>query len=155
MLQKFPAPAFSATARLDCTSLSLADETGLLIFGLDYSYIGVRKTKEGYTVVQAICGKADKGTAEGIVASAHVESPEIYLRVEVKQENEVEIIPKVICSFSYSGDGKSFHSLGKTFRAREGVWVGAKVGLFSLAPSDAASLGHADVDWFRIESLKQ
>jgi beta-xylosidase len=155
MLQKFPAPAFSATAKLDCTSLSLAEETGLLVFGLDYSYVGVRKTKEGYTVVQTICEKADKGTVEEIVASANVESPEIYLRVEVKQENEVEIIPKVTCSFSYSVDGKSFHPLGRTFRAREGVWVGAKVGLFSMAPSDATSFGHADVDWFRIESLKR
>lgn len=155
MLQKFPASAFSATAKLDCTSLSPAERTGLLVFGLDYSYAGVRKTATGYTVVQAICVKADKGTQEEIVASADIVSSEVYLRVEVKPENELEIIPKVLCSFSYSVDGKSFHSLGKTFTAREGVWVGAKTGVFSMATGEAAPLGYTDIDWFRIDRLKQ
>ena len=155
LLQKFPAPAFSATAKLDCTSLSSAEQTGLLVFGLDYSYVGVRKAKGAYVVVQAICGKADKGTAEEIIASADLESPEIYLRVDVKQEDEAEIIPKVNCSFSYSVDGKSFRSLGKTFRAREGVWVGAKMGIFSMATGVTAQLGFTDIDWFRVDPPKQ
>ena len=155
MLQKFPAPAFSATAKLDCSSSSPEEKTGLLVFGLDYAYAGIRKTATGYTVVQAICVKADKGTQEEIVASADIVAPEVYLRVEVKPENETEIIPKVFCSFSYSVDGKSFHSLGKTFTAREGVWVGAKIGVFSMTTKKAAQLGSTDIDWVRIERLKQ
>jgi beta-xylosidase len=155
MLQKFPAPAFRATTRLDCASLSSAEETGLLVFGLDYSYVGVRRTEGGYAIVQAICEKADKGTAEEIVASAEIVTPEVFLRVEVKPEIETEIIPKVICSFSYSVDGKSFRSLGRTFRAREGVWVGAKIGVFSLATDVAAQPGFADIDWFRVDLPKE
>jgi beta-xylosidase len=155
MLQKFPAPAFSATARLDCASLTPEEKTGLLVFGLDYAYAAVRKNATGFTVEQAICEKADKGTAEEIIASADIVSPEIFLRVEVKQENEAEIIPKVMCSFSYSVDGKSFRSLGRTFRAREGVWVGAKIGVFSLATGVAAPLGFTDIDWFRVEQAKE
>ena len=155
MLQKFPAPAFSATTKLDCTVLSPAEKTGLLVFGLDYSYVGVRRTLTGYTVEQAICAKADKGTQEEIVGSVDIVTPGVYLRVEVRPENEADIIPKVLCSFSYSVDGKSFHSLGKTFTAREGVWVGAKLGLFSMATPESTTLGSTDVDWFRIEPLKQ
>jgi beta-xylosidase len=155
LLQKFPAPAFRATTRLDCALLSSAEETGLLVFGLDYSYVGIRKTEGGYTVVQAICEKADKGTAEEIVASAEIVTPAVFLRVEVKPENQAEIIPKVICSFSYSEDGKSFRSLGKAFRAREGVWVGAKMGIFSLATGVAARLGFTDIDWFRVDLPKE
>ena len=155
LLQKFPASAFSATVKLDCTSLSPAEKTGLLVFGLDYSYAGIRKTAAGYTVVQALCTKADKGTQEELVASADIASPEVFLRVEVQPENENKIIPKVLCSFSYSVDGKSFHSLGKIFTAREGVWVGAKVGVFSMATGGAQHPGYTDIDWFRIDRLKQ
>ena len=155
MVQKFSAPAFSATAKLDCASLSSAEKAGLLVFGLDYSYVGVRKTATGFTVMQSVCEKADKGMPEEIVASADIVSPEIYLRVEVKPENNVEIIPKVLCLFSYSVDGKLFHHLGKTFKAREGVWAGAKVGLFSMTTPEAAQFGYTDVDWFRIEPFKK
>jgi beta-xylosidase len=155
MLQKFPAPSFSATVKLDCASMSPAEKTGLLVFGLDYSYAGVKRTATGFTAEQAICSKADKGTQEEIVASDDVTSSELYLRVEVKPENETEIISKVLCSFSYSMDGKSFHSLGKTFTAREGLWVGARMGLFSIATGDAAQPGYTDVDWFRVDRLKQ
>jgi beta-xylosidase len=153
LLQKFPAPAFSATAKLDCTLLAPTEKTGLLVFGLDYSYVGVTRAAKGYTIEQAICAKADKGTQEEIVGSVDIVTPEVYLRVEVKPESETDIIPKVLCSFSFSVDGKSFHSLGKTFTAREGVWVGAKLGLFSMATPASTKSGHTDVDWFRIESL--
>ncbi len=155
MLQKFPAPAFRATAKLDCTSLSPFEETGLLIFGHDYSYAAIRRTATGYSVLQMMCAKADKGTQEEIVASADIASAEVYLRVEVKSENDTDVIPNVLCAFSYSVDGKSFHALGKVFTAREGVWVGAKVGLFSLATGETPQLGYADIDWLRFEPLKK
>jgi beta-xylosidase len=155
MLQKFPAPAFRATAKLDCASMSPAAKTGLLVFGLDYSHISVRRTVKGFTVEQVVCQKADKETQEESVSSAEIVSPELYLRVEVKQESETDIIPKVLCSFSYSVNGATFHSLGEPFKAREGMWVGAKVGLFSLATGEGQQGGYTDIDWFRIERLKR
>ena len=45
--------------------------------------------------------------------------------------------------------------MGKTFTAREGVWVGAKVGVFSMTANEAVQLGYTDIDWFRIDRLKQ
>jgi hypothetical protein len=71
--------------------------------------------------------------------------------VVVKPENEKEIVPKVLCSFSYSIDGKEYTTLGKEFVAREGQWVGAKVGVFAVAGAKAMRPGYADFDWFRIE----
>ena len=154
LLQKLPAPSFRATAKIDCASQSAGERTGLLVFGLDYSYLSVRKVEKGFAVEQALCMKANKGTSEEIVASSTAAGPELYLRVELNPENETEIIPKVFCTFSYSSDGKTFHQLGKVFTAREGQWVGAKVGVFSLATSDAVRPGSTDIDWFRIESSK-
>jgi beta-xylosidase len=155
LLQKLPAPAFSATAKLDCATLAVSGHTGLVVFGLDYSYIGVRRTERGFVVEQAVCSKADKGSPEEIESSADVANPDIFVRVEIKPENEKDIIPKVLCNFSYSTDGKTFQHLGRPFTAREGIWVGAKIGLFSMSGNETQQTGYADCDWFRIERLMQ
>ena len=44
LLQKLPAPDFSATAKLDLALLQPGDRTGLIILGREYSFIGVEKT---------------------------------------------------------------------------------------------------------------
>lgn len=55
------------------------------------------------------------------------------------------------CDFSYSTDGRTFSPLGTTFQAREGKWIGTKVGTFCTRPAIKANDGGwADVDWFRI-----
>ena len=154
MLQKMPAPAFSATARFEFAQQSVGEKSGLVVFGLDYSYIGTNKSKAGYTISHIVCTKADKGSQEETTASVDASGSEIYLRVEVRPESATEIIPKVLCSFSYSIDGKIFHALGKTFTAREGLWVGAKVGVFALGSDATAKSGYSDLDWFRIERLE-
>jgi len=56
-----------------------------------------------------------------------------------------------ICEFSYSFDGKRFEKLGDKFKAQPGMWIGAKVGLFSLGPRGARVYGFADYDWFRFQ----
>lgn len=57
----------------------------------------------------------------------------------------------VRCNFSYSLDGKKFRLLGETFQAREGKWIGAKVGTFCTRPAIRTNDGGwTDVDWFRI-----
>ena len=57
----------------------------------------------------------------------------------------------VMCNFSYSLDGKKYESLGVPFQAREGQWIGAKVGMFCTRPAINTNVGGwADVDWFRI-----
>ena len=62
--------------------------------------------------------------------------------------------PKAICSFSYSLDGKSFSPIGETFTAREGLWIGAKVGLYCTRPKVSNDSGYADIDWFRVAAVK-
>jgi beta-xylosidase len=151
MLQKMPAPSFMATTKLEFMPQSANERAGLLVFGMDYASITIEKSDEGYRVVQSICAKADKGSSEETKASALVSSPAVFFRVVVKPENEKEIVPKVLCSFSYSVDGKEYTTLGKEFVAREGQWVGAKVGVFAAAGGVATKSGYADFDWFRIE----
>ena len=68
---------------------------------------------------------------------------EFYLRLTVKAG--------AICTFSYSLDGNSFTNVGEPFKAREGRWIGAKVGFFYNRPAKFNDAGSADIDWFRFE----
>ena len=62
---------------------------------------------------------------------------------------KVSVVGEAICNFSYSTDGKRFQSVGDIFVAKPGMWIGAKVGLFALAPHGAETHGYADYEWFR------
>jgi beta-xylosidase len=152
LLQKMPAAKFTATTKLVLHANHIGEKAGLLVFGMDYSYIAIEKTNDGYRISQVVCADAKGGKAEVTIANIDTQAKEVYLKVEVKPENEGEIVPKVFCNFSYSADGKTFQSLGKPFIAKEGQWVGAKVGLFSILPKEVKNPGYADFDWFRISS---
>jgi len=62
----------------------------------------------------------------------------------------VTVRKEKLSRFSFSFDGKMFQELGDEFVAREGVWIGAKVGLFVVGPN-TTTRGHADFEWFRVE----
>ena len=142
LLQKFPAPGFTATARLKFSPRFDGEKAGLVILGRDYSYIAVRKAGDRLMVGQAVCNGADKGAGETMQVEKTVQGNTLYLRVMVSAGAK--------CTFFYSEDGKQFLPLGQTFTAREGMWIGAKVGLFCLRETTTNDAGFADVDWFRI-----
>ncbi len=153
LLQKMPAEKFTATTKFKLKANDIGEMAGLLVFGMDYSYIAIEKTRIGYRINQVVCADAKGGKDEEQVVYIDVTSNEVYFKVEIKPENEKEIIPKVVCNFSYSADGKTFQPVGKTFVAKEGLWVGAKIGLFSVTPEASKNSGYVDCDWFRISKL--
>jgi beta-xylosidase len=143
LLQKFPSPEFTVTTKLDFSNLAMGERAGLVIMGMDYSNIAVERAADGFRLVKAACRDANTG------ADANVEG-------EVRRLGEfallrVKVTSGAVCSFSYSNDGKKFASLGRPFAAREGVWIGAKVGLYCLSSQGARESGYADFDWFRFE----
>ena len=151
MLQKFPAPAFTVTTRIDPSGSVAGDRSGLMVFGLDYAYVGVEKTRGGIRIVRVACHDADKGTKEKTIQGGDIGDGVVYLRVSVHPESDTTIVPTVLCTFAYSTDGKTYVQLGDPFVAREGRWVGAKVGLFNCAGTTERRKGFVDVDWFRVE----
>ena len=142
LLQKLPAPDFLVTTLVDASHLVAGERTGLLMMGRDYSYIAVVKTATGVRVVHVICHDAPKGTVEKETTLAEFKSKTVFLRVQIFGE--------AICNFSYSLDGRRFHSADDIFVAQPGIWIGAKVGVFALGPREASTRGHADYDWFRL-----
>jgi len=143
LLQKFPAPNFTATTKLTFTPRTDGEKTGLIITGLDYAYIFVEKRLEGLFVSHTIVKDAEKGTAEIAGKSIMVENNVFYLRVKVTEDSRAQ--------FAFSTDGKNFTGVGESFTARKGKWVGARVGIFAVRTGKTRETGYADFDWFRIE----
>jgi len=55
LTQKFPAPNFTAKAKLTFTPRVDDEETGLIVTGIDYAYISLKKTAKGLVVSQTKC----------------------------------------------------------------------------------------------------
>jgi len=143
LLQKFPAETFTATAKLTFNARTEGESVGLMVFGLDYSFLSIRYQKGRYTVSQTICSDADRDSREMETAAAGLQGNTVYLRVKVSGG--------ALCDFSFSEDGEKFTPVGNRFKAREGKWVGAKVGLFCSRTQKINDAGTADIDWFRVE----
>ena len=128
LLQKLPSRKFTVTTLVDGSHLMEGDRSGLLMMGREYSYLAIAGTAGGLRLV-----RPDKTIRE-------LKNKSVFLRVSMSDG---------ICEFSYSTDGKNFSPAGEPFTAKPGVWIGAKVGLFSLGH------GYVDYDWFRFAPLVQ
>jgi len=143
LLQKFPAPEFTATAKLAFTPRGENDTTGLVIMGADYAWIGLRKRDAELRIAMVSCAGADSGGQEKEWASLPVQQPTVWLRARVAAGAQVRL--------SYSIDGISFVELGAPFTAKPGRWIGAKVGVFARGSVPVWEYGYSDIDWFHIQ----
>lgn len=138
LLQKFPAPEFTATTRVDFAPGKDGTRAGLMVMGLTYAGITVRNGADGFEIAQisnTVSGPQGDDKFDG---KATVPRGPLWLRVEVA--------PEARCEFSYSTDGQEFVPIGKPFVAGPGRWIGVKVGLVCSGED-----GHADFDWFTVE----
>ncbi|MFR9164872.1 MAG: glycoside hydrolase 43 family protein [Dysgonomonas sp.] len=144
LLQKTPAPEFTATMKLTFVPdpRFTGERTGLVMMGMDYALLSFENVGDGYTLSQAECLKADKGGKEKINASVNITDPAIYLRIKVKDG---------VCEFYYSSDNKKYTLLGNKFTAKEGKWIGAKIGTFCTRPKPINDGGRVEIDWFRLD----
>lgn len=157
-MQKIMAPSFSATVKTTVVLHNVGDKAGLIIMGWDYSYIALEKTPEGYALQQVICVNAEDKTPENEVSRLllkHIK-PNVKYNYQTRLENillffRVRVEDGAMCEFLYSIDGKVFEPIGEPFSARQGKWIGAKIGMFILNKEKSTSRSWLDADWFRIE----
>jgi len=147
LLQKLPAPEFTATAkiRFEPTDKYIGERAGFVMMGYDYALLSLENTKDGVVLSQNVCWKADKGGVEEVKASLPLTVKELYVRIRFTGGKNTQ--------FSYSLDGKKFSVLGDSFPAREGKWIGAKMGFFCTRQNVINDGGWLDIDWFRVEKL--
>jgi len=141
LLQKLPAPAFEATTRIDFRGVRPGERAGVVVMGMDYAYLAVRRTEAGAELVHAVAVDAHEGGGE-TETRVPLSGDAVFLRVSMADG--------AIARFSHGPDGERWEPIGGAFTAREGRWIGAKVGFFALAPAGASATGHADFDYFRL-----
>jgi beta-xylosidase len=149
LLQKFPARAFVVDTTVEFSPQQISEEAGLVIMGEKHAALALRHTANGNRLYLRLnTSEHDLGEVSG---------NSIRLRVEVREGG--------LCRFSFAAGPDprraelprgpvssvpgtdEFHSVSHEFQARKGTWIGAKVGIYSLAP--APSPGFAQFDCFR------
>lgn len=143
LLQKFPAPSFTATTKITANPKLVNERSGLVVMGRKWAYLAFNKLEDGLELGM-YKGTFDKHIdVTKQIEAVPAESNTAYLRVDVDTTGA--------CSFSYSFDGEKYQSIGEDFQARPGVWIGAKVGLFNVNPNMKQSDGYMDAEWFRVK----
>ena len=142
--QKITAPKQTITAKVRFTAGVDGDRAGMVIHGRDYATISLVRSDGKLRLVQTICKGADKGLGERVVEEKNITPKEwMWLRVE--------IVEGAKCRFFYSLNGKRWEPLWEEFTAKEGVWIGAKWGLFAVTSGKKNDHGRMDIEWVRVE----
>lgn len=157
LMQKLPAPEFTATMKATVVLQNTGDKAGLILMGWDYSYIALIKTDTGYDLEQIICKDAEDKHPEEEIQRINLSAAKPRISYNYKTRLEyfdfyyrLSMKDGGTCIFSYSLDGKKFQEIGKLFHARQGKWIGAKMGMFILNKENISLKSWMDVDWFRV-----
>jgi len=126
LLQKLPARAFAVETVVELAGAAAGVRAGLVVLGKTHAALAV----EGERVTLLVDNRP-------VFSEAAPRGP---VRLELSMEDGG------LCRFAYQAAGAPVRRLPTVFQATEGVWVGARVGLF------AAGEGAADFDYFRFRA---
>lgn len=150
LTQKFPAEEFTATCMLRLIGNEKVgnERAGFAVVGEDYSHLYISEVKGQQTLHYGACKNGLTGGKENAQELTKIPAKGyVHLRVSVGKDAR--------CQWSYSLDGENFTNAGDVFKARPGKWIGATLGLYAVRENKINDSGFAEVDWFRIEPLKQ
>ena len=153
-LMKFPAEEFTFTAdvKISAKADTPGVSSGIIVMGWDYCRFGLTETPEGdFRLQLASCQDAETGGRESVeditvIKPARRYEAGLIPNIELPVKLRVTVGKDAVCRFSYSTDGKKFTDTGKTFKARAGKWIGAKVGFYSVMPASVRDRGWLDVN---------
>ena len=164
LLQKTPADRFTVTTKLRLTSKADGQMGGLIMMGLDYSALVLRRVGDAFQLLQLTCKQADKGKAqtETLITTLKptavdktdykpASHEDIFLRLRVSNDKAGEAHGgRPMVTFAYSSDGKRFTDCGAPFEMRQGKWIGAKFGFVAVETDTKADRGWVEADWIRV-----
>lgn len=149
LLEKIVGPSMELCSEFTFTPLVEGERCGIVVMGMDYSTIEMRYSDGKTRLEQVVCKDAHKGSEEIPASRAKEEiivtqmpsveptySQHSAVPASFRIHLKVTIDPEAVCRFYYSHDGKSFKQVGSEFQAREGRWIGAKIGFFATAPCE-------------------
>ena len=139
-LRKFDGRTFSDTLHLTITSPSPATQSGFIIMGRDYCRLSVQYQADQFILSQIVCKNADNGAAEQVDSIAQLPVSITKNGASSLMTTHLHIIINCkengLCDLYYSTDNHHFTPLSP-FQAREGRWIGAKYGIYSITSSDS------------------
>ena len=97
---------------------------GLIMFGTDYAYISLEKKDDGIYIVYSENIKADKNNEDTEIATFQVKGNDFYLEVMMEKGG--------VCHFRFGDNEDRVTTVEKSFTAKPGRWVGAKIGMFCI-----------------------
>lgn len=155
LLQKFTANEFVVSAKVKVTAKYDGQISGLVVMGIDYACLGVEKFNDKFLIKFIECHDAENLNTEIVTIVDSVKPSKVYdsgliPNYEVDIFIKIEVSDYGICTFYYSTDGLNYKCIDKNFKAKQGKWIGAKTGIFSVSSEDK-DRGWIDVDWFRLE----
>lgn len=154
LLQKTPADEFTATTKLRLTSKADGQMGGLIMMGLNYQALLLKRVGREFQLLLVTCNQADKGkpqqetlvatlkpTAEDKIDYKPGIHEDIYLRLQVKDSK---------VRFAYSQNGKKFQDASDWLPMKEGKWIGAKFGFVAAETDPKVDKGWVEADWIRV-----
>ncbi|MDC6365921.1 MULTISPECIES: glycoside hydrolase 43 family protein [Flavobacteriaceae] len=141
LLQKWPSESFVATSKIKFSAKEEGEKIGFLVMGRDYAYLQIEKTVDDLYAALVVCKNADQGGKEVVGEKVKISKEEQYLRIKVASGGK--------CTFHISSNGKKYQQVGDMFMAREGKWIGAKIGFFAMRDGITNDSGSLDIDYIR------
>lgn len=132
LAQKFPAQTFAVETQLDLDASRVGEEAGLIVLGRNDAALSLQNCTDGSYLVWRVDGE--------LKFQAKLSAPNARLKVSVYSGG--------VCRFSFSAADQWTH-LPETFTAQLGVWIGAKVGIYSIKRLAQPTTGSASFDYFR------
>lgn len=143
LLQKWPAPQFQITTKLQLAGMKDGDVCGMVSLGGVYTDFVVKQENGEKKLVQRT-GEWTKHNETETVCAA-LEEDAVYLRMYVEAALKV--------SFAYSTDGTEYVKAGEVIEATPGRWVGVKAGLFAIHEGEGEG-GFVKAEHFIFEEMK-
>lgn len=133
LLQKTPARSFTAAADVRLVGDDPHAQAGLIVMGIEHAALAIGRDESGPRLVFIVNNQ--------VITGIPLKVPDATLRVQMRDGGA--------CTFGVRrGDG-SWQTINQTpFRATEGKWIGAKVGLFARTTEAGSAETWAEIGGF-------
>lgn len=150
LTQRVPSDAFTAAAKMKVSARNAGQQSGLVVFGHDYARLTAGFTGKEFELKLVTCREAESGATETVEPICVIKAREYPAGLRPNYECDVwmrvKVEPTGECTFYYSLDGKTYHKAGSPFQVRQGKWIGARIGFFSIQPFGTPDRGWMDID---------
>ncbi len=151
LTQKFVCPLFEAETKIHLDGLKDNEQTGCVIMGGQYVYGAIRKENNLLSLIYLES-----------IGDGNIKSERIRMNLAMEPDLQFVVFRVVLCKekdeiifrMSYSLDGEAFADTGFTFIPSDHTWVGAKLGLFSIALDHKEDHGYGDFEYVKVVAIE-